>query len=218
MNISLKSSELLKYVVNQVNMFFPDDKRVVENEIKQFFDLALQRVEYCFAKINNKYYSQRGVTIFNHLNGDHYAIFLYYLSSTLYKNNFTRQICDKLFHLNRLLHGIDAFYEVELPDVFQLVHPLGTVLGRGKYSNYFIAYQRCGIGSNHDVFPVLSEYMTLRPGSSVIGNCHVGRNCEIAAGSLLLDKNLDDNTLYIGNPKQNFTYKFERMNSIWIPE
>ena len=39
---------------------------------------------------------------------------------------------DKLFLLNKALHGCDIYYEVALPSVFLLVHPLGTVLGRAS--------------------------------------------------------------------------------------
>jgi serine O-acetyltransferase len=117
--------------------------------------------------------------------------------------------------LNKYLHGIDAFYEVELPDIFLFVHPLGTVLGRGTYSDYFLVYQRCGIGSNHDVYPVMKEFVTLRPGSSILGNCIVEENCTIAAGSLLLDKNLGENTLYIGNPRDYVIKTNSEILPIW---
>jgi len=62
----------------------------------------------------------------------------------------------------------------------------------------------------------LGEYVTLRPGASIIGNCQVGNNCEIAAGSLVLDKDLKQNTLYIGNPKQYYIIKSKRLHPSWI--
>ena len=44
-------------------------------------------------------------------------------------------LASKAYCLNKALHAIDVFYEVELPEIFFLEHPLGTVLGRAKYSN-----------------------------------------------------------------------------------
>ena len=108
------------------------------------------------------------------------------------------------------------FYEVDLPDVFLLVHPIGTILGRGEYSDYLVVYQKCGIGSNHEIYPTLRKNVTLRPGSSIIGNCKVGENCEIGAESLLMDKNLEDNTLIVGNPKKHSIYKREKHNPVWF--
>jgi len=102
--------------------------------------------------------------------------------------------------LNKMLHGCDIYYEVSLPSIFLLVHPLGTVLGRGNYSDYFVAYQRCGIGSNHNIFPTLGNHVTLRPGSSVLGNSKIGDVCQIATDALVIDKNIDNNTVFMGRP------------------
>jgi hypothetical protein len=60
--------------------------------------------------------------------------------------------------------------------VFLLVHPLGTVLGRGNYSDFFVAYQRCGVGSNNEVYPTFGKHVTLRPGSAVLGVLHHRRS------------------------------------------
>ncbi|TEB40985.1 transferase, partial [Flavobacterium circumlabens] len=35
-----------------------------------------------------------------------------------------------------MLNSCDLFYEVNLPDIFFLDHPLGTVIGRGVFKNY----------------------------------------------------------------------------------
>ena len=217
MKTSIKSLDLLKFYLSQLNNYFADENEIKASKkiIKQF-DFALQRVEFCFSKINNKYYSINNTARFNHLNSDHNAVLLYYWSNTLYNNDYDIKICDKIFYLNKTLHGLDAYYKVKLPDILLLVHPLGTVLGRGEYSNYFIAYQRCGIGSNKGNSPSLGEHVTLRPGASVLGNSKIGDYCEIGSDSLLLDKELEDNSLYIGNPKSNFISKSKRKNKNWF--
>ncbi len=197
---SLTAGELVRYVSAQVSSIFPD-RLSVTNEVERCIDRTIERVEYCFSKVNNKYFFDGKNSVFNHLHGDQYAMFLYFLSNTLYRENADPKLCAKIFLLNKSLHGLDAYYEVSLPDIFLLIHPLGTVLGRGQYENYFIAYQRCGIGSNHDIYPKLGEYLTLHPGSSVLGNCNIGNFCTLGAESLLLDKDLSENILYIGNPK-----------------
>jgi serine O-acetyltransferase len=92
---------------------------------------------------------------------------------------------------------------------------LGTVLGRGRYADFLIAYQRCGIGSNHDVYPQLGRHVSLRPGSAVLGNAQVGDNVTIAAESLVIDRDLPSNTLYIGNPRDFITKPRLTTESIW---
>jgi serine O-acetyltransferase len=38
-------------------------------------------------------------------------------------------LADRIYYLNKALNGLDLFYEVEMPDVFYLDHPVGTVIG-----------------------------------------------------------------------------------------
>ena len=153
--------------------------------------------------------------MFDHLHGDQYAMWLYLLSNELFKRGGPATVCKKLFLLNKALHGCDIFHEVELPAIFLLVHPLGTVLGRGKYSDYLLAYQRVGVGSNHGKYPTLGRHLTLRPGSAVLGKATVGDNCSIAAESLLLDRDLAPGSVYIGNPRDHTIRAQTQIQPIW---
>jgi serine O-acetyltransferase len=197
---SLTLDRLLAYTCRQVNTHFPDDSPVVPDEFQAFASITIERLEHCFSHINNRYFFDDNQVVFNHLHSDQYAMWLYLLSNQAYRNKCDPATCSKLFLLNKALHGLDAFYEVELPSVFLLVHPLGTVLGRANYSDFFVAYQRCGIGSNRDRYPTLGQHVTLRPGAAILGNCQIGDHCQIATESLILDRDLPANTLYIGNP------------------
>jgi serine O-acetyltransferase len=214
--ISLGSDRLFHYLCVQLRNFFPDDNSKVEQSLlKQCWDLILQRTEYCFSHVNNKYFRSENNVLFNHLNSDQYAMFLYFAANTVYIEGHQIGLAEKLFLLNKYLHGIDAYYEVRLPDIFLFVHPLATVLGRGEYGNFFVVYQRCNIGSNHDIYPRLGEHCTMHPGSSILGDCEVGCNCKIAAGSLLMDMNLEKNTVYIGSPRDYVMKEQCTTSSIW---
>jgi len=212
---SLTPDGLAALVANQVNAVYPDDQTVSPADLMQAVKGALLRLEHCFTHIRNKYFFDGSQAIFDHLHGDQYAMWLYFLSNELFKINGPLHACKKIFLLNKTLHGCDVFYEIELPSVFLLVHPLGTVLGRGQYADYLLVYQRCGVGSNHDIFPSLGEHVTLRPGSAILGNSTVGDNCTIAAESLLLDQNLSSNKVYIGNPRDQMIRPKLSKESLW---
>lgn len=216
MKLSISKDDLLIYLLNQLTYFFPDKGIIDKKKFKKCFILALERTEFCFSHINSKYFRDDSSCIFNHLNGDNYSMFLYFLSNSLYRENASLNNCAKIFLLNKYLHSIDVFYEIELPNIFLFVHPLGTVLGRGKYSDYFMVYQKCNIGSNKDIYPTLGKYVSMHPGSAILGNCHVGNNCRLAVNSLLLDKDLKPNSLYIGNPKKFSIKEVTEINPIWI--
>lgn len=197
---TLTHDQITRYVVNQTNKFFPDGRDVSFDDVYPAVPRTIQRLEHCFSHIKNKYYFNGRKVLFNHLNGDQYATWLYLLSNELFINRCSREICEKIFLLNKALHGCDIFFEVQLPSIFMLVHPVGTVLGRAIYSDFFVVYQRCGIGSNKGAYPNLGENLTMRPGSSILGACKIDANCQLASGAMLVDTNVEKNTLVFGNP------------------
>ena len=215
MKLSLEKNNICKYTSSQLNFYFPDNNPVDSNLIGDVIDSVLERVKYCFSFVNNKYFFDGKDVIFNHLNTDQYSMYLYILSNEMFKVRMDAKYCEKVFYLNKILHGIDAFYSVELPDIFLFVHPLGAVVGNAKYSDFFIIYQRCGVGSNKNIYPSLGQYVSLHPGSSVLGNCTIGNNCKIGAGSLIIDKSLESNSIYVGTPASNRIFKSEEILNIW---
>lgn len=213
--MTLSHDQLASYVTRQVNRLFDDGQPVLEDDVLALLPQALGRLEHCFAHINNKYFFDGNSAVFNHLHGDQYSMFLYLLCNTAYNAGANISLPAKLFLLNKSLHGIDAFYEVELPSIFLFVHPTGTVLGRGQYADYFLVYQRCGVGSNNDIYPSLGPYTTLRPGSAVLGKCTLGHNNTLATESLLIDRDLDDDNIYIGNPRDFIVRREIGRQKIW---
>lgn len=212
---SLPPAALAALACGQVNALFPDGRALAPEALAGAVVRALERLEHCFAHIHNKYFFDGKQAVFDHLHGDQYAMWLYLLSNQLHLDGADPAACKKLFLLNKSLHGCDIFYEIALPSIFLLVHPLGTVLGRASYADYLLVYQRVGVGSNHDVYPILGRHLTLRPGSSVLGKGRVGDHCSIAAESLLLDRDLPDASLYIGNPRDHIIHTRHSVQSIW---
>lgn len=212
---SLSASGLARLAAGQANAFFPDGDPLDAGALEQAVPRALERLEHCFSAVDNKYFFDGEAAVFSHLHGDQYAMWLYLLSNELFRQGAPASVCAKLFLLNKALHGCDIYYEVELPSIFLLVHPLATVLGRGSYSDYFVSYQRCGVGSNHDAYPAFGKHVTLRPGSAVLGACRIGEYCQIAAESLVIDRDLPDHSLYIGNPKTAVVKRQDGAYPLW---
>ena len=206
---------LAAYVTRQLNNMFPDDQIIQHEQLESLVINVFPALEHCFSHVNNRYFSDGSSVFFNHLHGDQYSMFLYLLSRVAYEQKEENNLQSKLFLLNKTLHGIDVYFEVELPSVFLFVHPLGTVLGRGRYQEFLTVYQRCGVGSNHNIYPRLGKYLTLHPGSSILGDCEIDDNVRIASESLVLDTNLGPNSLYVGKPGDFFTRKQDALPVIW---
>ena len=161
---------------------------------------VLARLEYCFSNIHRKYYTDaRGIPLFNHLNTDQYCTFIYLMANSVWKKNPNSSLPAKLYALNKLLHGIDLFYSVQLPDIFLFSHPVGSVVGNAQYSNYLVIYQNVTIGSNlSGQYPVIGEGVALYCNAKLIGNCKVGNNVSFAAGTLVIDSDIKDDSIVYG--------------------
>ena len=130
-------------------------------------------------------------------------IFLYYLSNELFKRNICSGLCDKVYYLNKIMHSVDLFYAIELPDVFGAEHPLGAVMGRAKYSNGFFFYQGCTVGGTKDKtgnihYPEIEENCHMYANSSILGKCHIGKNVNIGAGAIVKNQDVPDNCTVFG--------------------
>lgn len=187
MHLSLNEADLARYVARQASHFFPDRDVDIE-EIRPAIGETMARVENCFAAINNKYFFDGTQALFNHLHTDQYATFLYYLSNTLWKQGAEPQTTSKIYYLNKALHALDVFYQVDLPPVFFLNHSVGTVLGPARYGSYFVVLQGCTVGGNAQAErPYLGEGVAMLAHSTIAGRCRIEDNCLVAAGAFALD-------------------------------
>jgi len=214
---SLAPNDLADYVGRQLSHFFPDGGELWS--VQNTLPAALERLEFCFRHISAKYFRVDGQAAFNHLHGDQYAMLLYILSNEIYRRHGGIPACDKVFSLNKLLHGVDAFYAVELPAIFLFCHPVGTVLGRAKYEDFFLVYQNCTVGSNHDVdYPEIGRNVALYKGASVLGRSRVGDNCKIAADVTVIDTDVPSGSICFGK-KGDFTIKpYTKPDFVWDTE
>lgn len=200
---SLSPSALTAYVARQISLFFPD-REVAPNKLEGGIKRGLDRLETNLAGQNRKYGRIGGEVEFNHLHTDQYATFLYYVSNSMYRDADDPTLTAKIYALNKALHSVDIFFEVELPEVFVLQHPVGTVLGRAAYGNFLFVYQHCLVGMDVDgSIPVLGEGVVLFGGSSVVGRSNVGSNVWISTGSLVLNTDVPDNSTVFGRSPDN---------------
>lgn len=190
-------------------------------ELEASFDKAMDACEDNFLSNNLKYFTRevdgKCEAYFNPYHSVEYMIFLYYLAHIIFLQGSKTLVCDKLYYLNKMLNGVDLFYPIDLPKHFGAEHPLGSVMGRAKYGEYFYFYQNCTVGGvikeGREIYPVIGNNVELCSNSSVLGDCHIGNNVTIGAGALVKNQNVPDNSLVFGESpniiikekKNNFT-------------
>lgn len=211
------TASLYKLLRRQLESFFPVLDLEFDNEVTPAIDAALEKIEVCFSHQTNKYFSQGGTPFFNFYHSDQYAMFLYYVSNAISRRHGDRSVSDRIYYLNKVMNSVDIYHEVELPPVFLLGHPVGTVLGRAKYSNFFTVSQNCTVGNNKGVYPRFGEYVTMFSGSKVLGDCAIGNNVLISANSYVKDTNIEDNSVVFGCSPNLVIKQIDRAfhDSVW---
>jgi len=199
---SIDNDCLVNYVVKQLNNFFPDGHDLAFCDVNKYIDETMERLFYCFSNIKKKHYFDGANVLFNHLNSEHYSMFLYLLSNTIYKTSDRyEELATKIFLLNKMLHCIDVFYSVELPKVFLFTHPVGTILGHAKYGNNFCVFQGCTVGVAYEggEYPEVGENVLMYSGSKIIGSSKVCDNVILGADTTIINREIEKNKVVVGS-------------------
>lgn len=141
---------------------------------------------------------RKGIAKFDPLHGCQWAFFLYSISNCMFKSG-CGAVCDKVYALSKALCGADLFYEVDLPEIFTFDHPLGAVMGRASYGDYFTFGQGCTVGNNHGVYPTFGKSVFMLSDSKVIGGTVIGDNVIIGANSYVKDEKIPSGSLVFGS-------------------
>lgn len=196
---SIMHQNILKQLGRQLNNFFIDvDLSLIEDKIGE----AYGRCMIALSASNNKYLNPDGIPQFSLAHSGCWSIFLYYLSNCLRMN--LKELADRIYYLNKILHSVEWYYEVELPNHFMVEHPIGSVLGRAIYGDYLFIYQGVTIGGNISLdegnlyYPVLGENVTFFSNAKVLGNAHIGNNVILSANSYVINEDIPDNSIVFG--------------------
>lgn len=204
--VNYNRDELVSLVIMQLrNWYTINDTEILS--INTIMDSVLEKVEVCFDKIANKYYYSNELegAILNPLHNGQYTFFLYLLSRQLFLQG-ESTLCDKIYNLIKIFSSCDLFYQVNMPDIFFFDHPMGSVIGRAEYSDYFSFSQGCTVGNNKGVYPKFGTHVHLLSNSKVIGNCNIGDYVIVSANTYIKDIDIPSYSLVFGN-SPNITVK-----------
>ena len=191
----MNKDELCRHVENQVMNFL-----CCRIDMAEYLGDSLERTKRCLEKINSKYNfsaEDREICI-SVYNSVQYCIFLYNLSRVMYEKDKNGRNAEKIYYLNKILNSVDLFYAIELPCVWGTEHPLGSVMGRAKYDDYFFFYQGCTVGGNGECYPIIGKRVIMYSNSKVLGNSKIGNNVLISANTYIKDQDVPDNSIVFG--------------------
>ena len=97
-----------------------------------------------------------------------------------------------------MINALDLYYEIEMPDVFFMDHPVGTVLARAKYGRFFSFSQNCTVGINKGIYPIFGEHVIMMSASRIIGKSKIGNYLVVSSGAYIKDQDIPDCSLVFG--------------------
>jgi serine O-acetyltransferase len=164
---------------------------------------ALGMLQRCFRHIRNKYYQLEGRSFLNPFHAGQYCLFLHFLTRALREDPSAQpSLCDRAYYLNRIMHGVDLFYDAGLPDVFFVEHPLGSCMGRAEYSDKLLFFQGCTVGGRPGEHPRLGRRMVLFAGARVLGRSKIGADTVLSAGASVVNQDVPGNCIVFGSSPQ----------------
>lgn len=199
MHLEINKHDLVELVERQLQNLFSYNQTLEGYLLRAGVDRAVRACEYCFQHMGTRYYKREGVVYFNPFHSGQYCTFLYFLSREVYQIAGPVILADRIYYLNKALNGVDLFYEVELPKIFLLDHPVGSVMGRADYGDYFQFSQNCTVGNNHSSYPKLGERVTMMSGAKVVGASVVGNDVVLSANCYVKDAHIPNKTLVFGS-------------------
>jgi serine O-acetyltransferase len=181
--------DIINYVDRQLNFFSPDGEDS-KSLLKKHLSQAMDRVNFSIDHVTLSGYQQ-----FSVYHSDLYAQFLYYLSNEIWRAEGLNLVSTKLFQLNKSLHSLNCMYDTILPDIFLLIHCVGTVIGKANYADRLVVCQNVTIGADRGHIPTFEGPCYFGPGSAAIGNCLIKPYSFLGVGSYLLNRDSKDHCL-----------------------
>jgi len=215
--LSLEASDLKSYLRTQLRFHFP----VAENAFAGFdevVDEALRRLATCFRDVVLPGYRKNGEPFFNHLHADQNASFYYFCANSAYRMGLL-ELASLFFLFNKMQNGLVCMYDTALPDVFLLIHTVGTVLGKASYGSNFVAYQNVTVGTESGRQPAIGDGVVIYGGSMILGGTSLGSGSVVSANSTVIDDSVPADHIAIGRSPQLLIKARRRdfMQQYWEP-
>lgn len=197
LDLAIPPERIGALVARQLSNLFEFDAECEAAPLALAVSGALDDVSVCFRPARNKYFSRGGRPWFDPFHSGQNTIFLYFVSRRLAKAG-EIGLADRCYYLNKALNAVDLYHAVEMPAVFGLDHPVGSVIGRAAIGAGFFFCQNCTVGSSRGVFPVIGREVTLFANATVIGASTIGDRSILGAGTLVIDQEIPPLSIVTG--------------------
>ena len=199
--------DISNYIAAQLHNFFPNlDLRKKDIEIiEHVLPMVKERYRYCASK-NMMLNGALEVDFFDIRK---YPIFLYFLYHTIHKLSLDDEyrIKDRLYCLNKYLHGCSLFYKIDLPRVFFITYASQIILAKTTYGENLVFYHGVTVGTYKDKVPTIGSNVVLMPNVIISGSSIVGDNVVISTGVRVINQTVPNNKVVFQGERNSLVFK-----------
>ena len=189
------AKNFVERVQNQINNLFGIKIKIEESDSENAFKKTRDCLNNCIGI--KRLFSKRELNL-NVNDSSIMCIYMYFLSSELFKKNCEPGLYESIYLANKALHGIDLMYNVTLPTTFFLEHPVGSVMGRAEYGMNFLFRQCCTVGAVGKNYPKIGNNVEMCANTMILGSALVEDFVCIAPGSIIKKEHIPSYSLVTG--------------------
>jgi len=193
----------LSYIAHQLRNMYPsagpdDSDRALLDRVRTEVD---QRFEHLASRVT---ILARGGSSPDPLHVMKHPIYLYLLARVIHERKLPDEyrLKDRLYCLNKALHGCSIYFKVAMPKVFFLNYATQVVLGDCTYGENLVVYQGVTVGGYRDKIPTVGSNVVLMPNSTISGTTRLGNNVVVSTGVTCINQVVPDNTIVFGSPSR----------------
>lgn len=205
MQVKINEHEFKEATINQLQFFSPIGKELWEDF--ELWEDTFRKIRHCLAGMEKfpACLDGQDVRSFSLLHGDLRTIALYCLANTMHRLERHERAKSAAYLLNKMLHGLDLIYDVEMPTVWGCGHPVGSVIGRAVIGEQFFFVHGCCVGQSMTHYPVIGHHVRMYGQSAILGDSRVGNHVRVSYGTIIKNQEVPDNVLVFGqSPNLSF--------------
>ena len=164
-------------------------------DISDCVEDVISTVDISLSASNNKY--NQAERVFSPYNTCQYCMFLYTLSK-VYASRGETEKADIIYCLNKALHGVDLYHGIQLPTIWGMEHPIGSVMGRAAYGDRFFFYQGCTAGGSGGAYPRIGNDVIMYSNSKILGDSVIGDRVILSANTYVIKQDIPNNSIVFG--------------------
>ena len=180
----------LDHLLTRLEQFSLVNNSSDKDNLKVILPLAFNSYYQCVRA--NNFLSH---TPLNCLDVRSYPLFLALLARHASLAGCSSRLADRIYYLNRSLHGFNVYHNVSLPEEFFFCYSLNFIMPNTIYGNRFVIYNGVSIGSVTSQLPTFGSNVILMPNCIISGQSRIGSNVVVSAGVRVINQDIPDNVI-----------------------